>query len=218
MKCMSCEIVIPPEWKACIVSNLCPKCGGAIMDDETKFLVGEMSTLLKKIELAAEGVKEVVLSSFNLQEFNSAKQQGPEVFTGLKIAENPVQQFLARGNPKLAKREPLSEIVKRVQATQETVDYEVSEGEEFVEQDYTEDEYIPEQPTITAKSLLAKNSLIMSNSQQDQVSDQQLVQAFGDPADVVDDLPEALQVDRLKRLRQRHGVATGTGMGSFRRG
>lgn len=217
MKCMSCEADIPSEWKAAIASNNCPKCGDVIMDDNTKKLFDELNSIMQRLEDAPEGVKDLLLSNYGLVTVEQAKQLVPEPTPqNLKIASNPVQQYLARSNsPKLAQRENLRDLVRRIQDVQSDEEPESV----FVE---PEIEDVPAPPTL-AKKVLENNSLLVGSGNappptEDEINALSGVLNVEQPDNT--EIPAALQEDRLKRLEQRRRVASGVSgdKGTFRRG
>lgn len=214
---MSCETNIPAEWQAAIESNNCPRCGNVILDDDTKKLFDELRSLMVKMDEAPEGVKELLLSNYNLVTVEQAKKMGPEnIPNNLKVAANPVQQWLARSAaPKLAQRENLKDLVQRIQDVQSEEDNSML----YVDPDMIEDEVPMQSHPTLAKKILENNSVIMGSGNvppPTPAEKQALMNALQDSSamDGIDDLPEALQHDRMNRLEQRRRVASGVGGGS----
>lgn len=208
MKCMSCEAEIPSKWQACIVNNLCPQCGGVIMDSNTKVLLDELHNVMTKLEASPEGVMDLLLSNYNLKKFSEKEvESGVDITSGLKMAESPVQDFLRRtASPHLAqRRDKIKDILGRISQSDDG-------HEEY------EPEYDPEVPMMTQTEMLQNNSLVSGGPPPTVQEKDQLQTMFGEEEPEVDQsLHPALQKDRLKRLAQSRGVASGGGDGGFRR-
>lgn len=216
MKCMSCETDIPSEWQAAITANNCPKCGDVIMDDATKNLFDELKSVMMKLDSAGDEIKSLLLSNYNLVVADKISNvANPEDHSSsLKIAKNPVQEWLARSNaPNLAKRENLKDLVRRIQETQ-------SEPYEGDIEDISSEQLPDEQ---SAKTVLENNSLLTGKENTPPPTPEekkQLITLLANSGlDGIDELPPALQEDRIRRLEQRRRVASGVGgdKGTFRR-
>jgi hypothetical protein len=107
MQCMSCGANIPPEWVNAIQSNICPGCGGEIMNGPAKELLDELSAAMARMPNDPQGVAGWLMSNYRLQKVGSGAptehfhRQGRSVAgdidtSNLKIADNPVDQFLGR--------------------------------------------------------------------------------------------------------------------------
>jgi hypothetical protein len=83
MKCMSCGANIPPEWVNAIKSNVCPGCGGDIMNSDTKGLLDELSEAMAKMPNDPNGVAGWLLSNYRFQKIGDA---------------SPVEKFHTKGN------------------------------------------------------------------------------------------------------------------------
>jgi len=221
---MSCETNIPSEWQSAIATNNCPKCGDVIMDDVTKQLFDELHSLMKRLEEAPEGIKELLLSNYDLVTTAQVKKMGPENMpNNLKVAHNPVQQYLARSAaPKLAERENLRDLVKRIQDVQAE---ENDAGMLMIDSNSIMGDVPMQQSSSLAKTVLQNNSVLISGDSEPHTDadKQALVAALasaGDDVEGIEDLPPALQQDRLRRLEQRRRVASGASgkKGTFRRG
>lgn len=117
MKCISCEIDVPPQWVACIQANSCPSCAGPIMDDMSKELLQELKLAMEKMPKAdAAGISGWILSNYKLTKIGLAEpiafhqkkleQRRPNITQTkkkLKVARNSVQEFLHRKDPGIAK-------------------------------------------------------------------------------------------------------------------
>lgn len=117
MKCISCEIDIPPIWVACIQKNACPNCDGPIMDQISQELLSELKLAMEKMPKAdAASISGWLLSNYTLRKVGTAepttfhrKPTGPapgqKLAPGrkLKVAKNSVQDFLKRKDPGIAK-------------------------------------------------------------------------------------------------------------------
>lgn len=218
MICMSCQTQIPPEWQAAISQNSCPKCGEAIMSSHVKVVADNLKNVVGDLISLGEEQMDLLLDTYGLQRqgVSSPKQTSSQSDESLppnfKQAANPVQEWLKRSKaPHLANRqEKLKDIVDRVNA---------SSDEDFAPEAWEQEEGAPTEPALTAKQILANNSLMQPGqaappSPEEQ---QQLAQAWGQEEVVDPDLHPALQRDRLNRLEKSRGVANGGGQGGFRR-
>ena len=73
MKCMSCNVDIPPTFKNSIQNNLCPSCGGAIMSDAAIELLDEIKEALSKMPNDPEGLAGWLLSNYEMRKIGSAE-------------------------------------------------------------------------------------------------------------------------------------------------
>ena len=111
MQCVSCNAIIPPEFVHSIQANICPGCGCSIMNESDKDLLDELSGAMESMPNDPQGVAGWLLSNYRFQKIGDAtpvehfhrqgsqgnQSAGPGYdTTNLKIAENPVDQFLGR--------------------------------------------------------------------------------------------------------------------------
>jgi len=66
MKCKSCKENINPQWKNATETNVCPFCGGSIMDSDLKDLLTTMRALLDNIGEYESEVNDWLLSNYKL--------------------------------------------------------------------------------------------------------------------------------------------------------
>ena len=236
MDCMNCTANIPPEWKACIQENKCPSCGKEIMNNNSKELLDELRDAMAKMPNDPEGLAGWLLSNYRLQKVGSAeptqffqsRNQNDDMPKNIKIANNPVHDFLKRsGNPELVNRKKLSDIVKDIQKNAELAEQGEYDSIDDISDNYEEYDYpdpysdYVDEPQVSAK-VLANNSLLVGGGGPPPTDDDKAALhqalAMGGNIQGLNDLPPALQRDRLKRLMQQQGVANGGGQGVFRRG
>lgn len=220
MKCNKCSAEIPPEWVHAIQANMCPSCGGPLMDEMEMVLLSELSEAMKRMPDNPEGVAGWLLSNYKLTKIGDAepteffkqdkrdkqdKQGQPDdVPSDIKIADNPVQKYLQRtGRAKdLSNRRSLKDIVNDIN---NGVDESMLQPEvEFSD----EDDHI-----AVGKMAISANP----PTKEEVVALTEALVLGGQTAPIDGDLPPTLQVDRMKRLAQQQGVATGGGRGSFHR-
>ncbi len=77
MKCITCNIEIPPIWTGCIKSNICPQCNGPIMDESSITLLTELKEAIEKMAenpagLVA-GLAGWLLSNYTLTKIGTAE-------------------------------------------------------------------------------------------------------------------------------------------------
>jgi hypothetical protein len=116
MRCVNCGAEIPPQWVNALQSNVCPGCGGSIMDESSKELLDEISSAMERMPNDPQGLAGWLLSNYELfkigdgqpiGEFHRKKQ--PEDYSNLKIAGDPQTKFFERAgvpnaNTALAKK------------------------------------------------------------------------------------------------------------------
>jgi len=93
MKCMTCQVDIPPTFKDAIQNNKCPSCGQAIYTDEMKSLITEIREALEKMPNDPEGLAGWIVSNYNLTKVGDAS---PATFYGPKKNKKgprPVARF-----------------------------------------------------------------------------------------------------------------------------
>lgn len=66
MKCMSCNAEVPPAWVHAINSNVCPGCGGSIMDNESQMILAEVRDAMNQMPNNPEGLAGWLLSNYKL--------------------------------------------------------------------------------------------------------------------------------------------------------
>lgn len=121
MNCMSCNTEIPPNWVSAIQSNVCPACGGDIMNEESQELLNELRSAMEEMPNDPEGLAGWLLSNYNIVKVGDGQpvnfygrqpapppQQHPqhpqhyqhpqpgsnELPPGFKIREPPINKFL----------------------------------------------------------------------------------------------------------------------------
>ena len=84
MKCMSCGAPILPEFKAAITNNICPACGGELINEATIELLDELKAAFEKMPNDPEGLAGWLLSNYEMKKVGTAE---------------PVQQFYGSQMP-----------------------------------------------------------------------------------------------------------------------
>lgn len=252
MFCESCKIQIPPAWVLVIAKNECPACGGAIMSETSKALLSELKEAMAKMPNDPEGLAGWLLSNYTLSKIGDAEptthfNRKPSVSDRkpnkkdpqLKIAKNPVADFLKRTNAAkgLENRQDLKELVETINSGidddlygtgeeletefDENIDYE-NETDSYIEAeelDPYEQAELNRKNFRSVKNAAENNSLVLPGapgqrplSRQDQAAISAAIQN-GPNLDAVGALNEA----RKARLQKSRDVANGGGSGSFRR-
>jgi hypothetical protein len=136
MKCRSCGANIPPEWVNAINSNVCPGCGGAIMDEKSKELLDELANAMERMPNDPQGVAGWLLSNYEFRKVGDGiptekfhrKGAGPEVDTSdLKVDPAHAKFHKAAGskafeinptieNVKKSKNGKLAELASNIQS------------------------------------------------------------------------------------------------------
>lgn len=65
MKCISCESEINPRFKHAIEQNICPFCGGSIMEELLKSLFVSLQDTMSKMQAYPDQLNDWLLSNFN---------------------------------------------------------------------------------------------------------------------------------------------------------
>jgi hypothetical protein len=239
MFCESCNVEIPPAWKRMIIKNECPACGEHIMSQESKELLDELKNAMERMPNDPEGLAGWLLSNYRLAKVGDAEPTGfhgkPEVKpeatrddnipAGLKVADNPIKNFLDRtdAGKTLENRKSLKEIVAEIKQNE---DLPYGTGEQVdVEDAAVPDVPVPDVPVPDdsqhmAKTVLGNNSVMIRDKGLNPLSPDEVeeVKSVAAQLNAGDDIHPALQEDRMKRLQAQHALAAGGGKGSFRRG
>lgn len=124
MKCGTCNAEIPPAWVHCLQTNICPGCGGSIMDDFEKELLSELKGAMERMPNNPEGIAGWLISNYKMVKIGDAtptefhvKRHNNEIkneeidSSSIKIkTDNPIHKFLARATngTELIKRQGVS--------------------------------------------------------------------------------------------------------------
>jgi hypothetical protein len=233
MKCMSCNADIPPQWVKAIQSNICPGCGEQIMNEASKELLDELRGAISRMPNDAEGLAGWILSNYELRKVGDAepvnfhrksskKQTEDEEVSEmkLKIANNPVQQFLKRTNVEkqvtASKQSALAKLAQKIKsgAIEEEGQFEPTEEESEPEED--NEEYTGEVPiklssalaTVDPESVAADPEVKAVLSKRWAEADKQ------DGGNYID----FTQKERVRRQQDMLSGQTRTGKGGFSRG
>jgi hypothetical protein len=76
MKCMSCGSPVPPEFKSAIQNNLCPSCGGEMMNEATLDLLDELKDALEEMPNDSEGLAGWLLSHYEMRKIGTGEPVG----------------------------------------------------------------------------------------------------------------------------------------------
>lgn len=71
MKCISCEGDINPKWKHAIEINVCPNCGGQILETHLKELLSSLRDTMDKLQQYPEQLDDWLLSNYQYIRTNS---------------------------------------------------------------------------------------------------------------------------------------------------
>ena len=247
MRCMSCTADIPPEWVNAIQRNVCPGCGGEIMNEPAKELLTELTAAMERMPNNPQGVAGWLLSNYQLRKvgeaqpvehFHTKQQMAQGGFDEhqLKIANNPVQQMLQRSGQfkniqatqaKLAgapmggnRMQQLAEMAQGIAEVDNTEAY-LTADENFSAQQYydPDDDAIIERGPRMSKQLVAAGASLVDPSVQPPTPEE-LAELSGyveEPVQDADLANRILQQQRIQRLRTQQDVANGGGNGVFRR-
>lgn len=218
MKCISCEAPISPSFKHAIESNLCPACGGKIMNENMEELLEELRSALEAMPNDPVGLAGWLLSHYELRkvgtgepvaEFYGTKQarvSSEADMQNLKIPNNRIQKFYKQAGVKSPQEyKALAEKLELTGA--DYGDY----GEDTVEEDEVVEEDID--PNYKKAALAAMQSPKMSREQIRAM--QRNIARSQENTLHKDDLPEALHEDRLDRLKKQQELSLGGSVGKI---
>lgn len=104
---MSCGSPVPPQFKSAIQNNLCPSCGGEIMNEATLDLLDELKEALEEMPNDPEGLAGWLLSNYEMRkigtgepvgQFYGSPQHHSSGQVGNQLPTNPhYQQFTKQG-------------------------------------------------------------------------------------------------------------------------
>jgi hypothetical protein len=244
MKCVSCSADIPPQFVKAIQINLCPVCGGAIMDEAAKILLSELTDAMSKMPNDPEGLAGWLLSNYNLHKIGTAEptvffnksgkkqpaDQQQEDFSHLKINKNnSYNEYLRRAgvSKDVLNRKPLEQIAQEIQANAEAEEglenYEGEDQQEYEQQMMEQENSVVGPPKIRAKDVLGNNSLVVSDPNVAPLSAEEIRQVIAISQQNAgkdlsnSELHPALQLDRMKRLQASEAVANGGKAGMISR-
>lgn len=217
MECMSCGAEIPPEWKAAIANNCCPKCGDQIMSDKMVSLTNELSDVLKSLVEEGGDFMDKVLDMCGLMrkplpgEKKLEEKNEVNLPENFKVPQNTVQDFLRRTNaPHLADRQA------KIAAMRSHIESAQASGSDPDFEGFAEDPSPETQGVIKAKDFVEGSHYLNDDGSAPSVNE--LSEAIGDSSidDYDPNIPVILQKDRLARLEKSRGISSG-GVGNFRR-
>lgn len=133
MKCMSCQADIPPAWVHAINSNICPGCGGEIMDQSSQELLGEIREAMNQMPNNPEGIAGWLLTHYSLKKVGTAEptdfhqrkvasrhaqltQEGDDFDAEKPAGENLVNKFLKRTGVKPKDNSHFKNLVKQIRS------------------------------------------------------------------------------------------------------
>jgi hypothetical protein len=99
MKCFSCGIEIPAQFKSVIAKNICPGCEQPILTDKAKELLEELKEVFTKMPNDIEGICVWLLSTFQMTKLGEI--QPINQFHGANNLQfnNPAPQMQGTPNP-----------------------------------------------------------------------------------------------------------------------
>lgn len=225
INCITCAAEIPPIWSHCINSNICPGCGGQIMDNASKDLLDEIREAMKKMTNDPEGLAGWLLSNYKLQKYGSAEptefHKKPSAkesaqLDKLKIANNPVQEMLKRTGIKenidKNRTVALAAIAKKIKQNSQGVQ---EEEFEYTEDEFEENQEQEENDLVLPSVIKVSSALVTAENIETNPEDVKNMEAFlssNQSSETVDEVRELQRRDRIHRQQQ-----IGNGNGSFTR-
>lgn len=220
MKCMSCGVEIPAEWVKVIEKNVCPNCEGQILNDAMQSLIRELGEALDKMPNDPQGIAGWLVSNYQMVKIGTgepvtkfygnkpqAKTNNEGVPVGLKIANNPLQNFYKNAGLKKSPEE-YAAIAEKINSD---VIKDYGDDEPTVNEDYIPE---AEDPVYTAKVLSNMNQVPMNRRQI-----REMQQKMAQQNDDLDEagIPVPLQQQRLERLRKAEELSLGGSIGKISR-
>jgi len=209
MNCISCGIEVSPSFKHAFSQNICPACGGSLIDEESLALIEDLGTTLSsEAALRAETAHKLavaLVARYDIQirgnqpVRRAAPVQQPAQQAPVKMAHSATQQLIKsqEQQPNIITAEELQKIGEQESITEH------------------------EREAMMADAVSKRYNLV------DQIASEGLKMDAGDIPDGVfdgnpfsegDEVP-ILEQERLMRLqKQQQAMSGGGGRGSFRRG
>lgn len=261
MKCFSCNVEIPVSFVAALAANTCPGCSGPIQTEESIEFMDELSEAFERMPNDPQGIAGWILSNYRLNkigdeappeqfhrpltdEEKAAQQQAAQQAGGIKIAPNPVDEFLSRtshsDNASSERQNKLKEMARNIksgnadEAMYGGMDTQMSDEERMVSEDDASDMNFVNMGGVVKQSGVAApqtavQAMIPANngfpSQEGSITQEEIVmaqklveQSFGDDLYPIPEDARAAKViqnQRLKRIKTQQAFEAG---GSFKTG
>jgi hypothetical protein len=244
MFCQFCKVEIPASWSKVIASNKCPNCEESIISDESRKIMDELKDAISKMSATPDELVGWLMSTYDLfpkgavQPTTFHRKPGENIEAGnLKYANTPTNEFRKRAgvdkfleNPKFA---AIAQAINNVNSIDSNNPYE-SDFEQEDQNDTSEQDKIAilaAKAKIQGKKLTMKE--ILSNSTDFNIDSgpelsgseiEIMKQAVGGSSmlqdndmEGIENLPPALQKDRLKRLAAQRELKFGGSTGKIKR-
>lgn len=242
IKCKNCNAEIPPAFVHAIQSGICAGCGSELFSSEDKELLAELTEAMEKMPNNPAGIAGWLLSNYRFQKIGDAvptekfhdgsdrvqpqQQQQQPGMPNLKVANNPVQQMLARTGyqkqiqqtqSKVFGNDKLQQMAQEIASIGDDDMYGNMKEEPANEEYFDEDDgVVIERGPKNSRALVTGSNLVDANVPPLSPEEIEALSANSEPQDE-ESAHKALQMQRMKRLKAQQAVATGAGQGSFRR-
>jgi len=230
--CKNCTAEIPPAWVHAIQSGKCPGCGHDLFDASEKELLDGLTEAMEKMPNNPAGIAGWLISNYHLQKIGEAepvehfheKIQRPDAAPqGLKVANNPAQQFLARTGHAKGVQEAQTNIAKLreqnpKQANFAAVAHQIAAdmyGDGSHDIGIGDDVEADEGELMTAAQLGKEQFVDDPNAPP--LSQEEAMELQASMGSSAEEGNRILQLQRMKRLQAQQGVSAGGGQGTFRR-
>lgn len=247
MKCISCNSPVPPEFKSAIKLNVCPACGGVIMNEATLDLLADIKDALEKMPNDPEGIAGWLLTHYEMRKIGSGEpvsqfygprpnvpQKSPKTSqfyqqagsieekeemlrNSPRVAENKLQQFLQRAN---VQQQP------KDKAFYATLAQQINEEPQYPEEQFADGQDPIDEanyPDYTNAALGAMTTIEKPMSREEMREMQRRLASQAGEGEIGSEdawdpsLSPALNQDRLNRLQKQQAFQAGNGP-IFRRG
>lgn len=237
IKCKNCNAEIPPAFVHAIQSGICAGCGSELFSSEDKELLAELTEAMEKMPNNPAGIAGWLLSNYRFQKIGDAvptekfhdgsdrKQQSN--VPNFKVADNPVQQMLARTGyqkqiqqtqSKVHGDNKFQQMAQEIASIGEDAMYGNTNEEPDNEEYFDEDEgVVIERGPKKSRALVTGSNLVDSTVPPLSPEEIKALSTYSEVQQDEESAHRVLQMQRMKRLKAQQGVATGSGQGSFRR-
>lgn len=223
MKCITCTAEIPANWSYALNNNLCPSCGGPIMDEDSKSLLHELRDAMAKMPNDPEGLAGWLLSNYRLTKIGTAEpmdfyKKNSNKNSSFRTNENPVEKLLKRAgvDKQVAKQKKLAALAQHINETElsddQYGDLEVTDNDEDLSTDNEDFK-----PLNKVSSAIAKNSASLIDPNINPLDSDSMQEAIQAVASMGSQDPNILNLQRMQRLKRQQELDTMGVVGKIKR-
>lgn len=113
MNCISCGVDVSPSFKHAFSQNICPACGGSLIDEESLALIEDLETTISseatlRVETAHK-LAIALIAKYDVQIRDGAVKSVPKRQQNIKIAQSSTKKLIEENN-KIMNEEQLKRI------------------------------------------------------------------------------------------------------------